>query len=623
MQQPNEFWVYDLETLPNFTSIVMFNPFTHKYKYAYDYGMSGNIRKLVAEHDTIHNILVGYNNKAFDDIILAYILEGRSTIEDIYEIAQDTIKLSNERQLWKSDIVRFKPRTRFVSIDLFMLFNPTDRVSLKKVAVSLNAPVIQEMPVKHTHFVEEHEIKSILQYNKYDVHDTAMIFVALYDEIELRTKIGPKYGLGDVLSSCRSQLAKQMLGKMYEDFTKIPYREFNNWRTIPSSISFKDCINSVVKFNGKGMQDAVEQLRAATFDDITKIKFKKEVLIGNTVYTIATGGLHSNHKPTILKSENGHILWDWDFGSWYPNLMLNLGIYPKHLGKSFLVLFRRIVSERLQSKSEGDMVAADTLKIVVNAAFGLLKYKGSWLYDPLALYRVTLNGQLFILMIIEDLEENDIPVVYANTDGWMVNCPIDKVELMKKICQKWGGYFNIPLEDQQIEKAMVRDVNNYSLRTMSGKFKQKGDFIFEPVLGKSYDAPIVAFAIHEWFYHNVKVEKTITECTDITMFFMTQNIDKSTFCIEYHHIEDGKLKIKPLQDINRYIAARGFDSGVLYKKHKQTGALEHMLVSSQVHITNIFDYTKPIESYPLNLQYYIARTNKLINRFTITQTSLF
>ena len=624
-QNPPKWFVFDLEILTNFVSVVLYNPYTYKWDVAYDLNTTAtNVRNTLLQYNQPGTTMVGFNNSLFDDPLVGYILAKEQRIEDLYQIAQDLISAGNNRQLYQSNVFKYRPKIKYNSIDLLMLQNPVDRVSLKKYMISLNAPRIQDMPIDHTHLVQQDEVEEIISYNKNDVYGTSMLFVSQYDEIMLRYRIRETYGVYDVLSSCRSRLAKQLLAKMYEKQSGIPYYEFKNWQTTYEELSFADCIHPKVQFKSKNLNDLVDKIKQQKFTDMSKkIKFEQHVLIGNTKYTVATGGLHSEHNPTILKSTSNIKLWDWDFGSYYPFLMLTLEIFPKHLGKQILTLLNTIVMERINAKQMKDYTVADTLKIVVNSVYGLLKYQFGWFFDPKALYSVTLNGQLFILMIIESLENRGIPVVYANTDGWMAKCPVNKIEEMKTLMSKWSGYFDIPLEDEPIDKMLLRDVNNYSLITTNGTFKQKGEFIIKPKLGKSYNAPIIALAIHEWFYNNVKLEETITQCDDVSMFFMTQNVDKSKFVIEYHTIEDHQIAIKQLQYTNRYIAARGLDSGVLYKRHKETDALENMLAQSQVYIMNDWDMKKPFESYPLNIQYYIARAEKMKRQFVEQQQSLF
>ncbi len=100
-----------------------------------------------------------------------------------------------------------------------------------------------------------------------------------------------------------------------------------------------------------------------------------------------------------------------------------------------------------------------------------------WLYDLKALYETTLNGQLFLLMLIETLELNDIPVFYANTDGVNAMVPEDKIELYEEICSNWEEYTGFDLDLVDYDKCIIRDVNNYIwVPSNKDKNKYKGFF---------------------------------------------------------------------------------------------------------------------------------------------------
>ena len=57
---------------------------------------------------------------------------------------------------------------------------------------------------------------------------------------------------------------------------------------------------------------------------------------------------------------------------------------------------------------------------MINAIYGKFGFEQGPLYDRLATLQVTVNGQLMLLMLCEELELNGIQVVSANTDGlWL------------------------------------------------------------------------------------------------------------------------------------------------------------------------------------------------------------
>ena len=65
-------------------------------------------------------------------------------------------------------------------------------------------------------------------------------------------------------------------------------------------------------------------------------------------------------------------------------------------------------------------ILALVLKIVINSIYGKLGFEKGDLYDRLAVLKVTVNGQLMLLMLCEALELDNIHIISANTDGIMV-----------------------------------------------------------------------------------------------------------------------------------------------------------------------------------------------------------
>jgi DNA polymerase elongation subunit (family B) len=75
------------------------------------------------------------------------------------------------------------------------------------------------------------------------------------------------------------------------------------------------------------------------------------------------------------------------------------------------------MTERLEAKKAGDKGKAEALKIIINSFYGNFNYPYFYAYDPKSAYTVTINGQLYLLMLVEQLEFNGYAVISANTDG--------------------------------------------------------------------------------------------------------------------------------------------------------------------------------------------------------------
>jgi uncharacterized membrane protein (DUF106 family) len=64
------------------------------------------------------------------------------------------------------------------------------------------------------------------------------------------------------------------------------------------------------------------------------------------------GGLHSSETTVAHVAGDRHLLIDRDVASYYPSIILTLGLYPAHLGPAFLTVYQKLVRERLAAKKK-------------------------------------------------------------------------------------------------------------------------------------------------------------------------------------------------------------------------------------------------------------------------------
>ena len=102
-------------------------------------------------------------------------------------------------------------------------------------------------------------------------------------------------------------------------------------------------------------------------------------------------------------------------------------------------------------------------KIVLNSTYGLSNEENSFLYDPELTMRITLNGQLSLMMLYEMICEripNAVPLM-QNTDGLETRIPRKYVDEYMEICKEWEDITNLQLEHDTYQKVVLADVNNY------------------------------------------------------------------------------------------------------------------------------------------------------------------
>jgi len=255
--------------------------------------------------------------------------------------------------------------------------------------------------------------------------------------------------------------------------------------------------------------------------------------------------MEKNTKEKILIVEK-------DVSSFYPAIVINNHLYPKHLGPDFTKVYKGIRDRRLEAKKAKRVAESENLKVTINGTFGKTGSPYSFLYAPEMTIQITVGGQLYLLMLIEALELNNISVVSANTDGIVIECPQSKYELMNEITRQWEQITKFETEETTYESIFSRDVNCYLgvKKTEKGyQFKGKNDYYdpWRPQNAKDaywrfqknptypYDlAPnheyrtfahqICVEAIEKLISEGIEPEATIKACQDITKFICVKNV---------------------------------------------------------------------------------------------------
>lgn len=560
--------------------------------------------------------LVGYNSRFYDNQLIEYLCRLEEHI-----LTGDADLLSANLFMLSSDIIQKGKSTyrwdlQFKAMDLMRIGN-IDK-SLKLCGVDLKMPSVQDLPRSFDEPVRAEELDDIRKYNVNDLDITKALYHELHDEIVMRKDLSVQYDL-NLMDYADSGLADRLLNKFYSEYTNQSYWDFKDLRTNRSWIPLSDIISDKIMFKTKPLQQFLEKLKGMRVSPDTK--FHERVLIGNTYYDILKGGIHSVRQSEIFEETDDILLKDADVSSYYPINMINNLIKPEHLQPEFLDVLKDVTRTRLRAKAiDSKSAKAKGLKITINSVFGKMGYKYSWMYDPKAMYAVTINGQLYLLMLIELLEDEGFEVFYANTDGITAKVPKDREAKYDYICKRWQEYTRFDLEFEYYKKAVIRDVNNYIIDVRDNDVKMKGVFDTKrwKDLRKGYECPVVPLAIKKYFIDGIPVEETIENHDDILDFCIAQKAG-SKFDIYYYWNDHGNLRREKQQSTNRYYI--GKDGGSLMKETSKKRI--SMVANQPVVLLNEFEEGKAIESYKIKYRYYIQEAYKIVNEFQSKQGSLF
>ena len=512
---------------------------------------------------------------------------------------------------------------------------------------------------KWDRYIIDEWIPDMMHYNKNDVFIVCEIIRLYIDEIRLRYNISKAYGV-DVLSSSRSNIADNLFIKFYSEFSGLIESQWRGRKTERTAMAFKRVIFPFINFKTPQLQELLEEMKKVIVYSIGKkalkeiatkypdFKFLKtnndsgwfEVKINKLVYTIATGGLHSQDIPRELRSRLKYInsspstgeetknIWDnitddsyiychADVSSFYPSLMSVYKIAPAHINESiFVKLITWLKETRVTAKHSKEEfidgipkdILAQVLKIVINSIYGKLGFERGDIYDRLAVLKVTINGQLLLLKLCEELELNGIEVMSANTDGIVVKVYKKDKENYDYIINKWQEDTKLGLDSEEYECYINRDINTYVIKEINEKISYKGALnpkMYAVDLQKGYDMPIVAQAVVNYFLYNKPVLETLYECKNILDFCKTQNVGKQ------FHVEITKGTNSEIlqRNVRFYVSNKG---SVIEKVNNNTLSRNNLCAGQQVTILNTLD-DKRIEYRNINYNYYYKEALKIID----------
>lgn len=529
-------FVYDIEVHPNYM-LVGFMDVKTKQKRQYEVFDEAFtdlqmrcIKRIIKLHD-----LVGFNSKNYDDPILTLMLQGRTT-KQVYRKSKHIIE--NDIKHWnvykEIEVSKF-----FESIDLIDV--APGQASLKLYGARLNSQKLQDLPYNPHEDVTVPEALETKLYNVNDLRLTLDLYNKLTPMLELRKNIGKKYNI-DVMSKSDAQIAESIFReeltkkgvnvKRGETNKKIRYKA-------PKCIVFRD---DDLNYMLDKIEDTVIELGDNGSPLLPEWLKKETIQIGNTTYNIGLGGLHSQEKSLVVIPKENEILSNVDVASYYPSLIIDLELYPEQLTKTFLRVYANIKATRLQAKKDAkDKSLSDkqrdeakvidaVLKITLNGSYGKFGSKYSFLYSPDLLLTVTFTGQLYLLMLIEELEYHGFKVVSSNTDGVEVLRNNDRFSKkgLERIVKEWEAKTNMVMEYGTYNALYARDVNNYIAVYPGGEAKAKGVYIDpeerKPILEKNVEYPIVFEAIRDYLSKGIPMEETIYNCKNIVRFTSSRNV---------------------------------------------------------------------------------------------------
>lgn len=461
------------------------------------------IHRFLSQTDCI---FVGFNVKHYDQFILRAIATGASP-EQVKEINDFIIVLG--RQGWEHHWIR-NHRFDFAVCDL--ADDTQVGTSLKSIEAHLGLNIEEtEVDFNLNRPLTKEEMERTIRYCHNDVAVTAKLLTIRKGYLQGKIDVCnlKQINATKALSMTNAKVTAAFLeAKAQPRYDERNYRYPPNLRldrVPPEALMFFDTIHTDIP--GEVL-----------------FKTKQELVVGGCPCTIAWGGAHGALTSCVRESREDYIILNFDVASLYPSLMIYCGYISRNIPDP--AIFEDVYHTRLKAKASGDKQLANTLKLILNTAYGATLNSYNQLFDPLMARSVCISGQLFMLDLVGGYLEccKTIEILQINTDGVMFGIHPDEKPLIEAVNAEWEQRTHFMLEEDRIQRYVARDVNTYILRYANGKIKRKGWLTWGiPGAGAfkiNNDFVVVKEAVCAYLLDGIPIEETIMACTDIHKFQM-------------------------------------------------------------------------------------------------------
>lgn len=621
-------FAYDIETYPNCFTIAIGDVDAQDCVVWEISDRANDVRLIIEAMNVMRlrgDVMVGYNNEGFDYPVMHLLMEldVNATAFALYEKAQRIIDTPWDDRfcniIWES--------SRFVKqLDLFKVMhfdNLSKSTKLKELEVKMHMEKVQELPYKPGSTLTDSEMQLLGEYNKHDWLATKLFFHKVRDAIKLREHLTQRTGENHTNYNDKkigNRLFIRELEKVgVQCYSKDPTSDRRTVRQTPrlsGGINLNECILPTIKFKHPPLQQLLEFLKSQTIYE-TKEVFKERVVHKGLKFTIGLGGAHASQSKRIFQANNEYIIEDIDVTSYYPSLLIENNFYPKHLGQPFVEIYKKLKKIRLihDKKTTENKV----YKLALNGTFGDTNEKYSPFYDPKCMIRITLNGQLLLCMLAEQLMElSQLEMIQVNTDGITIRYPRIYSVWVHDVVAWWEQMTGLQMEYANYSRMFVRDVNNYIAEYVDGTVKTKGAYQYQygaDEWHKNQSAKVVAHVANEYLLHGKDVRTTLMTHTDYHDFMLNTKIPNNSSLLwgsdvvqnvsRYYVSKEGKPLTKLMPPTPEQVSQ--IERGIEVKTLKQ--GMRHFAIQKGFNVcvcNNWSDATMAID-----FDYYIQAVEKL------------
>jgi len=544
-------WVWDLEVFPNVFTIT-FEPVDAPFSWCFEISDRRNDTKDIINFVYgINGRMIGFNNLGFDYPILHMLIRmGAASPKVLYDKAQVIIDSQNSDDRWTHMVYesdRIKPQ-----IDLFKIHhfdNKARATGLKSLEFNMRSDDIQDLPFKVGSTLTSNQIDTLKQYNLHDVKQTKAFYQHTKEMIRFREELCTKYPGKDWLNFNDTKIGKDFFIMELEKSGIDCYDYSHSGRTPKQTprpvIHLKDAILPWIEFDRVEFNRIVAWLKQQSITE-TKGVFKDlTTTIDGFEFVFGLGGIHGSIENTVVESDDETVIVDLDVSSYYPNLAITNHFYPQHLSERFCGIYKDLYEQRKRypkASAENAM-----LKLALNGVYGDSNNKFSVFYDPLFTMKITINGQLLLCKLAEELLTiPGLMLIQLNTDGLTVSLPRNGLEALERVRKEWEIMTKLELEEAVYSKMFIRDCNNYIAVYENGKVKRKGAYEYVTGWHQNAGGLVVPKVAEKVLIEGAPIVETVRNWPDLMDFMLRTKVPRTGY------LQWGKDAV---QNVSRYYVA--------------------------------------------------------------------
>lgn len=588
--------------------------FVFKHVETGEFVLFHNDNEAIREFMLEEPLLVGYNNKGYDQFILKAVLSDM-TPEEVKQV--NDLLIVHGVHPW--DIAEL--RDCGVYINQFDLMDDTQQgTGLKDIEGHLGMD-IEETTVDFNidRSLTEAEVEEVFHYCMHDVDATHVLLQLREVYIANKLTLGREKNLmpAKTLYMTNAKLTAAYLdatAKEHDDEREYVFPSDILWEYIPAEV-----------------REFFERIHDRTIADEDLFGQQLDIMVGDCKTRLGWGGIHGAIPAYREETVEGRSIKNADVASYYPHLMTLDGYASRNIPS--VKVYEDMLERRMAAKKAGDKALANALKLVANTTYGAMLNRYNDLYDPLMGRSVCITGQLRLLELANHLlsECPTLKVIQLNTDGIM--CSFDDSDAPKwdAILKEWQERTKFDLEEDPIKMICQKDVNNYVELPFKGEPKIKGGYLVRGVVtngdvdfaemgfpawdnlfGGAFkinnNAVVVSKAVVEYIANGTPVEETIQASDNIFDF---QIIAKTwQKCGNALHERHGELV--EVQRVNRVYAVEDYELGTLYQIDPDTDS-PRKLSGLPAHCT--VDNDNKLTADCVDRDWYIRLAKRYVNDF--------